>query len=177
VAKGQRLLITGVAGGVGSAATQAAKVRGAHVIGTASARHNAYLKSIGVDEVIDYTKVRFEEHVKNVDAVIDTVGEDTAERAMATLKKGGMYISVGARGLEAKCAAAGIQCVGRTSAPDVARSVYEEVSQLAAAGKLTVKVDRTYPLAEASRAHAYGEEGHTQGKIVLIVDAANANRR
>jgi NADPH:quinone reductase-like Zn-dependent oxidoreductase len=177
VAKGQRVLITGVAGGVGSAAAQAAKARGAYVIGTASARHNAYLKTIGVDEVIDYTQVKFEERVKNVDAVIDTVGEDTADRAMLTLKMGGMYISVGARGLEGKCAAAGIQCVGRSSAGDLPRNIYEEAGSLAAAGKLKVAVDKTFPLEQAAQAQVYGAEGHTQGKIVLIVDAAHANRK
>jgi NADPH:quinone reductase-like Zn-dependent oxidoreductase len=80
VAKGQRVLITGVAGGVGSAAAQTAKARGAVVVGTASARHNEYLRSIGVDQVIDYTKGDFETQVGHVDVVIDTVGGDTATR-------------------------------------------------------------------------------------------------
>ena len=80
VAKGQRVLITGVAGGVGSAAAQTAKAKGAIVVGTASAQHNAYLSSIGVDQVIDYTKVEFEEQVGHVDVVIDTVGGDTSVR-------------------------------------------------------------------------------------------------
>ena len=105
VAKGQHVLITGVAGGVGSAAAQAAKARGAYVIGTASARHNAYLRSIGVDQVIDYTKARFETKVGHVDAVLDTVGGKTAIRAMGTLSKGGRYLSTGAHGLEAQCRA------------------------------------------------------------------------
>ena len=95
VAKGQRVLITGVAGGVGSAAAQAAKARGAYVIGTASARHNAYLRSIGVDQVIDYTKVDFEKQVEHVDAVIDTVGGETAIRAMTTLPRGAQFAQHG----------------------------------------------------------------------------------
>jgi NADPH:quinone reductase-like Zn-dependent oxidoreductase len=177
VSKGDRVLITGVAGGVGSAATQAAKARGAYVIGTASARHNAYLKSIGVDELVDYTQVKFEDKVTSVDVVIDTVGSDTAERAITTLKKGGRYISVAARGLDAKCAAAGVTCVGRASAADVPRSVYDEVGSLAAAGKLAMKVDKSFPLDQAGQAQAFGEQGHTEGKIVLIVDAAKANRK
>ena len=85
VAKGDRLLITGVSGAVGSAAAVAAKARGVYVIGTASARHAEYLRSIGVDEVIDYTKGKFEEQVHDVDAVLDTVGGDNTERAMSTL--------------------------------------------------------------------------------------------
>ncbi len=179
VSQGQRVLITGAAGGVGSTAVQAAKAKGAYVIGVASARHHNYLRSLGIDEIIDYTKVRFEEQVKNVDAVIDTVGEDdnTAERAMTTLKKGGMYISVGARGLEAKCTAAGIVCAGRASAPAVERSIYEETAALAAAGKLKVNIDKSFPLAEAAQAQAAVEAGRTQGKIVVIVNAAEASKK
>ncbi len=96
IAKGQRVLITGRReGGVGSAAAQAAKARGAYVIGTASARHNDYLRSIGVDQVIDYTKVDFEKQVGHVDAVIDTVGGETATRAMSTLTRGAQFAARG----------------------------------------------------------------------------------
>jgi NADPH:quinone reductase-like Zn-dependent oxidoreductase len=175
VSQGERVLITGAAGGVGSAAAQAAKARGAYVIGTATAQHNAYLKSIGVDEVIDYTQDKFEDKVKNVDVVIDTVGGDTAERALTTIKKDGLYVSVAARGLEPKCAAAGIRCMSRDAV--VQRSVYEEVATLASTGKLKVKVEKTFPLAQAAQAQELSEQGHTEGKIVLIVDEAKANRR
>jgi NADPH:quinone reductase-like Zn-dependent oxidoreductase len=177
VSRGQRVLITGVAGGVGSSAAQAAKAHGAFVIGTASARHNAYLKSIGVDEVVDYTQGKFEEKIKPVDVVIDTVGSDTAVRAMALARKGGAFATVAARGLEGQCAAAGLNCVARSSAADVPRAVYDEVSSLVAAGKLMVKADKTFPLAQVGAAQTYGEQGHTEGKIVLIVDAANAGKR
>jgi NADPH:quinone reductase-like Zn-dependent oxidoreductase len=177
VARGQRVLITGVAGGVGSAAAQAAKARGAYVIGTATAQHDPYLKSIGVDEVIDYTQARFEDQVKNVDVVIDTVGGDTAERALTTIRKDGLYVSVAARDLEAKCAAAGVHCLGRGTAFDTPRAVFEEVGLLATTGKLRVKVERTFPLAQAAEAQQLGEQGHTEGKIVLIVNASRATRK
>ncbi len=179
VAKGQRVLITGAAGGVGSTAVQAAKVKGAYVIGTASARHHEYLRSLGIDEIIDYTKGKFEEQVKNVDVVIDTVGEidNTAERAMSTLKKGGMYVSVAARNLEAKCTAVGVICAERGSAAEVGRDIFAEVASLAAADKLNVHIDKTFPLAQAAEAQMYGEQGRTQGKISLIVNAAEANKK
>src|ERR1700690_598917 len=176
VSRGERVLITGVAGGVGSAAAQAAKARGAYVIGTATAQHNAYLKSIGVDEVIDYTQGKFEDKVKNVDVVIDTVGGDTAERALTTIRKDGLYVSVAARNLEEKCAAAGVHCLSRGTAFETQRSVFEEVELLATTGKLRVKVEKTFPLAQAAEAQQLGEQGHTEGKIVLIVNAAKANR-
>ena len=177
VSQGERVLITGVAGGVGSAAAQAAKARGAYVIGTATAQHNAYLKSIGVDEVIDYTQGKFEDKVKNVDVVIDTVGSDTAERALTTIKKDGLYVTVASRGFQDKCVAAGIQCMSRDMTPDMQSSVYEEVARLATTGKLKVKVEKTFPLAQAGQAQALSEQGHTEGKIVLIVNEAKANRR
>lgn len=177
LARGERILITGVAGGVGSAAAQAAKARGAYVIGTATARHNDFLKGLGVDAIIDYSQVKFEDKTGKVDVVLDTVGGDTTVRAMGTLKPGGRFLSVGARDYEAHCRSLGIECVARASASDAPRAIYEEVAALATAGKIKVKIDKSFPLAEAGRAQAYGEEGHTEGKIVLIVDAANANRR
>jgi NADPH:quinone reductase-like Zn-dependent oxidoreductase len=177
VAKGQRVLITGVAGGVGSAAAQAAKARGAYVIGTASARHNAYLRSIGVDQVIDYTKVDFEKQVEHVDAVIDTVGGETAIRAMTTLSRGAQFASTGAHDLDAQCAEAGLSCAPYHSAADVERRIYEQVASLVSAGKLEVNIDKSFPLADASQARAYSMDGHAEGKIILVVDAAQAERR
>jgi NADPH:quinone reductase-like Zn-dependent oxidoreductase len=177
VAKGQRVLITGVAGGVGSAAAQAAKARGAYVIGTASARHNAYLRSIGVDQVIDYTTVDFETQVGRVDAAIDTVGGETAIRAMSTLPRGARFVSTGAHDLEAQCREAGLKCAPYRSAADVERRIYSQVASLASAGKLKVNIDKSFPLADASQAQAYSMAGHAEGKIILLVDEAQAERR
>ncbi len=177
VTKGQRVLITGVAGGVGSAAAQAAKARGAYVIGTASARHNAYLRSIGVDQVIDYTKVDFETQVGRVDAAIDTVGGETAIRAIKTLPRGGWFVSTGSHDLDAQCAQAGLKCAPYSSAADVARRIYEQVASLVSAGKLEINIDKSFPLADASQARAYSMAGHAEGKIVLLVDAAQAEQR
>jgi|KBSSwiStaDraftv2_1062776.scaffolds.fasta_scaffold18389_3 NADPH:quinone reductase-like Zn-dependent oxidoreductase len=177
VAKGQRVLITGVAGGVGSAAAQAAKVRGAYVIGTASAQHNAYLRSIGVDQVIDYTKVDFETQVGHVDVAIDTVGGETAIRAMKTLPRGGWFASTGSHDLDTQCVAAGLKCAPYSSAADVAHRVYEQVASLVSTGKLEINIDKSFTLADASRAQAYSRAGHAEGKIILLVDAAHAERK
>jgi NADPH:quinone reductase-like Zn-dependent oxidoreductase len=177
VAKGQRVLITGVAGGVGSAAAQAAKARGAYVIGTASARHNAYLRSIGVDQVVDYTKGDFATQAGRVDVVIDTVGGETALRAMSTLPRGARFASTGSHDLDAQCAEAGLTCAPYSSAADVAHRIYEQVASLVSAGKLEVNIDKSFPLADASKARAYSMDGHAEGKIILLVDAAQAERR
>jgi NADPH:quinone reductase-like Zn-dependent oxidoreductase len=177
VARGERVLITGVAGGVGSAAAQAAKARGAYVIGTATPRHDSYVKSLGVDEIIDYSAGPFEARVKDMDVVIDTVGGDTADRAMTTLKKPGRYLSVAAHDIDAKCAAAGIHCLPRGTAASLSRPVYEEVASMANAGTLKIKIDTAFPLEQAAQAQTLALQGHAEGKIVLIVDAAKANRR
>jgi len=147
------------------------------VIGTASAQHNAYLKSIAVDEVIDYTKVAFEKQVSNVDAVIDTVGGDNATRAMTTLRRGGWFISTGNHDLDAECAKAGVKCAPYSSAADADRRFYEQLTSLVSAGKLKINVDEKYPLADAMKAQAYSKAGHAEGKIILIVDAAQAEKK
>jgi NADPH:quinone reductase-like Zn-dependent oxidoreductase len=174
---GQRVLITGAAGGVGSFAVQVAKARGAYVIGTASGRRAQYLRSIGVDEMIDYTKGNFEDRVKEVDVVIDTVGGDTTMRAFRTIKRGGHFVSVATRNIEAQCAAAGVICPARFNAFAAGRPVFEEVGKLAASGKLRVHIDKSFPLAQAADAQLYSEQGRTQGKISLVVDAAHANEK
>ncbi len=89
VAKGERVLVQGGAGGVGSMAVQFAKARGAYVIATASARNHEYLKSIGVDQTIDYRTTRFEDVAKDVDLVVDTVGGETLERSATVVKRSG----------------------------------------------------------------------------------------
>jgi NADPH:quinone reductase-like Zn-dependent oxidoreductase len=169
VGKGDRMLITGVSGAVGSAAAIAAKARGAYVIGTASARHTEYLRSIGVDEVIDYTKGKFEEQVHDVDAVLDTVGGDNTPRAMTTLKKGGRIVTT-ARGDIAELCKEGLVCIARAPAHGQPRSVVDEVASLVESGKLQPRVSKTFPLPEAGQAQQYGEKGQADGKIILIVD-------
>ena len=177
VHKGDRMLITGVAGGVGSAAAQAAKDMGVYVIGTATARHSDYLRGIGVDEVIDYSQGPFEQKVHEVDAVLDTVGGDTTQRAISTLKKGGRFLSTARGDAEPMCAAAGVICIPRAPAHGQDRSVLDEVFSLANSGKLKVKVDKTFLLSQAADAQLFGAQGHTEGKIILIVDPRRAESK
>src|SRR5207253_8785658 len=94
LSKSQRILIHGAAGGVGSFAVQLAKWQGAHVIGTASGRNQAFLRELGVDEPIDYERTRFEDVAHDVDVVIDTLGGDIHNRSWKVLKKGGILVSI-----------------------------------------------------------------------------------
>jgi NADPH:quinone reductase-like Zn-dependent oxidoreductase len=176
--RGQRVLITGIAGGVGSATAQIAKARGAYVLGTAQPVHNAFLKSLGVDKVIDYTQANWTDQAKNIDVVIDTVGGDTATASLGLVKRGGTFITIASRAITPEmCSAAGVTCpsVGPPGPGDPSDGYYlKEVAKLIESGKFKIHIDKTYPLASAAEAQEYNRAGHTEGKIVLIVsDKAN----
>lgn len=178
--KGQRVLITGVAGGVGSATAQIALALGAHVVGTASARHTAFLKSIGVTDIVDYTDGKWEDKIRDIDVVIDTVGGDTPDRALNTLKKGGTLASVAGGAAADKCAALGVTCLGGGPPGPGGPSegdMLATVAKLAAEGKFKIHVDLTYPLEQAAEAQESNRAGHSEGKDILIVDRAKANSK
>jgi NADPH:quinone reductase-like Zn-dependent oxidoreductase len=167
VVSGQRVLIHGAAGGVGSYAVQLAKWRGAHVIATASARNHEYLLRLGANEVIDYQTLRFEEVIEEVDVVFDTIGGDTQERSWQVLKKGGILVSIITPPLAEKAAAHGVRQAFVFIQPDAA--VLTELAKLVDAGKLRPYVETVLPLAEARRGQELSQEGHMRGKIVLKV--------
>jgi NADPH:quinone reductase-like Zn-dependent oxidoreductase len=165
---GQKILITGASGGVGSLAVQLAKSRGAHVTGTSSERNAAFVRALGVDEFVDYEKQDFEEIVKDVDVVFDTVGGDTFQKAFHTLKKGGFLVtSVAFPADEAQkfgVSAARVQC--KPNAEQLTA-----ISELVEAGKLKVHVATVLPLAEVKQALELSESRRTRGKIVLQISA------
>jgi NADPH:quinone reductase-like Zn-dependent oxidoreductase len=167
VTAGQRVLVQGGAGGVGSAAVQIAKARGAHVIATASQRNHEYLRSIGADELIDYQTQRFEDHVRNVDLVVNTVNAETANRSISVLKPGGLAVSIAGRLDETKCAAANVRCVTRSFGLDIVQKALADVTALATAGKYDVNVEQTYALDQVEAAWAKSREGRTRGKLVI----------
>lgn len=179
VQAGQRVFINGIGGGIGSSAAQIARARGAYVLGTASARHHEYLKSIGVNEVIDYQKVKFDQVIKQpVDVVIETVSTETANQALNILKPGGQLVSIAGAATAELCTAKGVTCarlggaVGRSNPELLA-----EIRQLAEAGKYRLNVDAKFPLQEAGAAQDRNHNVGTTGKVVLIVDPALADRK
>ncbi|MGH8150360.1 MAG: NADP-dependent oxidoreductase [Steroidobacteraceae bacterium] len=170
VLPGERILIDGGAGGVGSAAVQVAKARGAYVIATALASNTAYLHSIGADEVIDYSAGPFEKKVKNLDVVLDTVSVADGIRAIRTLKPGALLISLVGPIPAARCAAARIRCEAPHGSGGLpAAPILDHVVALANAGKYRVSVEHVFPLADAAQAWQLSEAGHTRGKLVLSV--------
>jgi NADPH:quinone reductase-like Zn-dependent oxidoreductase len=166
VQRGQRVLIQGGAGGVGSSAVQIAKARGAYVIATASPSHNALLRSLGADEVIDYHDVHAEDAITNLDVVLNTVDAATGARSVAMIKPGGILVSVVGAPPAAPCAAAQIRCA--ITGP-VTGEFLSALSDLAEHGQFRVNIDQRLPLAQAAKAWELNRSGHTGGKIILEV--------
>ncbi|MEV6195449.1 NADP-dependent oxidoreductase [Streptomyces sp. NPDC051920] len=165
VTAGARVLVHGGAGGVGSFAVQVAAALGAEVTATASARDADFVRGLGADEVIDYAGQRFEDEVKDVDVVFDTVGGDTQARSWAVLRPGGILVSVAAP--PTPPAGTDARAVFFVVEPD--RAGLEELTALVEAGRLTPQVDRILPLESAPGAYAALEREHRRGKIVLRV--------
>lgn len=174
--EGQRILIHAGSGGVGHFAVQLAAYFGAHVTATGSTGNLAWLRELGASVVIDYTTMRFEHIVGEVDVVIDLVGnvhDDTGTRSLSVLRPGGLYVLVptGAWPDYADAAAAaGVRATSFKMVPD--GGVLATIARLLESGAIQVFVDRVFPLAEAADAHRALENGHTRGKIVLSVGEA-----
>ncbi|WP_425842118.1 NADP-dependent oxidoreductase [Streptomyces fractus] len=170
VQPGQRVLIHAAAGGVGHLAVQIAKARGAYVIGTASAGKHDFLRSLGVDELIDYRTTDFAETVGDLDVVLDTMGGDTRSRSLPTLRPDGLLVTLKPAGEADMVAAAerlGVRAMVMAVESDHAGM--NAIAALAAAGELRATIADTFPLAEAAKAHEIGERGRTTGKLVLVV--------
>ncbi|MFG2309191.1 NADP-dependent oxidoreductase [Streptomyces sp. NPDC048566] len=171
VRPGQRVLIHAAAGGVGHVAVQIAKARGAYVIGTASAGKHDFLRSIGVDEPIDYTAVDVSETVRDVDVVLDTIGGETGLGSLRVLRPGGVVVSiipVGSDDFYQEAERLGVRAVRMLV--DADQAGMRAVAGLVEEGALRATVAQTFPLGEAAKAHALGETGRTTGKLVLVVD-------
>ncbi len=162
---GQRILITGASGAVGSMAVQLAKVKGVHVIGTGSGRNEEFVRKLGADEFIDYKKAKFEEEVSDADVVFDTVGGDTQERAFQTLKRGGVLVSTVSPPSAEKAKQFGVTVAMVMMMPNPDQLA--EINRLLESGKLKVHVATVLPLEEVKKAHQLSATGHADGKIIL----------
>ena len=165
--RGQTALIAGAAGGVGHLAVQFARHVGALVIGIGSARNREFVLGLGAQEYIDYTSQDVAETVHDVDLVFDTVGGETTQPLLATLRDGGLLVTIAAAPPEAQAAERGVRAellVMSPSAEQLAR-----IADLVAAGEVQVEIAHEFALAEVQRAHELSESGHTRGKIVLTV--------
>lgn len=166
--RGKSVLINGAAGGVGHMAVQLAKWQGAHVIAVASGKHESFLRQLGADEFIDYTKHSPEDTSLHVDLVLDTVGGPTSGRFLRIIKPGGALFPLFMGFSDAEEAAK----LGVTVSALQVRSnglQMAELGRLLDKGTVRVAIDSIFPLADASQAHERAAAGHIQGKIILTV--------
>ncbi len=165
---GQIVLVHAAAGGVGHLAVQLARWKGARVVGTASARNADFLRSLGA-EPVDYTEVRFEDLVSDVDMALDALGGDVMERSLLTLRKGGILVSIRDEPSEEKLEEHGVRAQRVLVRPEGRQLA--DIASLIEAGDVRPVVNAQYPLSEVNQAFAASEAGHTRGKIVLRVPA------
>jgi len=166
VVAGQHVLVHGAAGGVGAYVVQLARWEGAHVIGTASTRNVEFVRSLGAENVIDYSAARFETVVHDLDVVIDTVGGDLAERSFKVIRPGGIYVTVAGRLVEDAGKAQKITVLSGRRAPG---ENLKQISELIEAKQLKPVTGAVFQLADARKAHELSQTGHGRGRIILHV--------
>ena len=164
---GQRVLIHAGAGGVGHFAVQFAAACGADVVSTATDKNIDFVRELGAGKVIDYTKQRFEDEVRDVDLVFDLVGGETRDRSWKVLRQGGALISTLGQPDEIKAAAHRVRAKGYMTATNA--SQLEEIASLIESGKVRPVVTKAFALDEAAAGQRYVENGHPRGKVVLTV--------
>jgi len=165
---GQKVLIHAAAGGVGHLAIQFAKLKDLYGAGTASGRNQEYLKQLGCDLPINYETTRFEDVVRDFDAVIESMGGEVRKRSWKVLKKGGILVAlIGPPPSEEDAKAHGVRAAiiwAQTKTDQLA-----EFARLADSGQLRPEIAAVFPLRDAAQAHQMSQTEHVRGKIVLQV--------
>ena len=175
---GQKVLINGAAGGVGTFAVQIGKSFGAEVTGVCSTRNLDMVRSIGADQVIDYTQEDFTQNGQRYDLIIDAVGNRSVSDLKRALSPGGTCVIIGFTSLALLFQAAflgpwksliGSKKIGLMGTVKPNSKDLEFIKELLETGKVAPVIDRRYPLSEVAEAIRYLEEGHAKGKIVITV--------
>ena len=189
IQRGQKVLINGASGSVGTAAVQLAKHFGAEVTGVCSTRNVELVKSLGADKVIDYTQEDFTKSGQTYDVIFDAVGKSTYSRSKSSLKEGGVYLSTGPTvgGFFFKTLALLLEMLW-TSKIGSKRAIFAAtglrpssektedlvfLTELIEAGAIRSVIDRRYPLEQISEAHRYVEKGHKKGNVVITLESNN----
>ena len=151
IRSGQKVMVYGASGSVGTFAVQLAKHFGTEVTGVCSTSNLEMVKSLGADNVIDYTREELSKYGSDYDIVFDSVDKLPASRGKILLADKGIYVKVGAEG-------------------NVSIKDFDFLRELVEEGKLRTIIDRTYPLEQIVEAHRYVEKGHKKGNVVIIVE-------
>lgn len=180
---GQAVLVNGAAGGVGSIAVQLAKVRGAHVTGVDSGSRLDLVREAGADALIDYTQDDFTQRAERYDLVFDVPGNHTLPACRRVLKPEGVYVLVGhdhygkgmRRWLGLMPRMVGLMLMSlfvkqlpKAGSPPDKQASMALLRELMASGRLSARIDRTFPLAEAAAAMRYLQEGRARGKVLIV---------
>jgi NADPH:quinone reductase-like Zn-dependent oxidoreductase len=177
IQSGQTVLIYGASGSVGAAAVQLARYYGAKVTGVCSTANLEWVKSLGADQVIDYTQENFTENGKTYDVIFDTVGKCSFSKIKDSLTDEGIFLTTvptpmgilnailpaKLSGKKVKFMAAGL----RSANEKIKDLVF--LTELIQAGKIKPVIDRSYPLEQIIEAHRYVEQGHKKGNVVITV--------
>jgi alcohol dehydrogenase len=167
LSNGQKILIHGGAGGIGSIAIQLAKNLGAHVATTVSTDDKQFVQMLGADEVIDYRTQTFEDIAHDYDAVFDTVGGDTYTRSFKVLKKGGIIVSMLEQQNSELMEQFGVKAVSQFT--QVNRERLSKLAEWVDQNKVKVNIEKKFPLDEAGKALDYLRDIHPRGKVVLAI--------
>ena len=178
IQSGQTVLIYGASGSVGVAAVQLAKYYGANVTGVCSSANLEWVKSLGADHVIDYTKEDFTENGKTYDIIFDTVGKRSFSECKASLTDEGIYLATVPKPAmmlqtlrPAKSGVKKVRFVAAGLRPTSEKiKDLEFLKSLIEAGKLRPVIDRVYPLEQMAESHRYVEKGHKKGNVVISVE-------
>jgi NADPH:quinone reductase-like Zn-dependent oxidoreductase len=165
----QTALVAGAAGGVGHLAVQFAKHAGARVIGTGSSRNRDFVLGLGADDYIDYTSQDVGELASDVDVAFDTVGGETTQSLLSTLREGGALVTIANAPPEQAASERGVRAELLVMSPSSEQ--LSRIADLIAGEQVRVEIADTFPLSEVARAHELSESGHTRGKIVLTVSS------
>ena len=188
IAAGQRVLVVGASGGVGTFAVQIAKALGAEVTGVCSPRNTDMVRTLGADHVVDYTKADFSRGGQRYDLILQAAGDHSARACRRALTAGGTLVQISGDSDNRWVGPLGRILTGRLLSPLVSQRItsftvqpnredLDLIRALIEAGEVDPVIDRTYPLADIHDAFRHVEDGHTRGKVVVTVSATATNTR